>query len=271
MSCETKLELPMPPCEKPRVGTRQIWSALPEICATLRVAAPAQSDATFQHILLKAGQRLNVTGSPFSRLYIVNGGFLKTLLFDDNGNEQVLGFPMKGDVLGIDAIGQQHHTVEARTLSDCDLIIVPFRQITLIEREVPGMEQVISGVISRELVAKQKMIGMLSALPAEARVARFLLGLSERYGLIGFARNEFTLQMSRRDIGSHLALAPETISRILNAFKSLDLIDLHGKRVRILDGAALDKLRRFTPSSLQLVAGTRRRSNFTSAGTAAHC
>ncbi|MES2149562.1 MAG: helix-turn-helix domain-containing protein [Pseudomonadota bacterium] len=242
---------------RPVAGTllrlRPLWSTLDQVCEVMRVPLPerhGRCDVLFQHLRFKPGQRLNVTGSAFGRLYLVRGGFLKTVMIDDCGSEQVLGFPMRGDVLGIDGISEKRHTAETVCLTDCDLIAMPFHQIIAIEQEVPGMQDMMCSVISRELARDQKMIGMLSTYSAEARVARFLVNLSERYAALGFSAHDFTLQMTRRDIGSYLGLTLETISRTLNAFKNLQFIDLAARKIQIKDEAALRHLRRFAPNSL---------------------
>ena len=100
-------------------------------------------------------------GQTFDHLYIVNSGFLKTVLIDEFGNEQVLSFPMKGDMLGVDGINTRYYASEAVALSDCDIMLVPFKKLIALSRVHPELENLIYGVLSRELVREQVMIGIL--------------------------------------------------------------------------------------------------------------
>ena len=144
----------------------RLWSNLKEVCELLHVpVCPVNVDELlFQHVQFKTGQRIHTIGQPFEMLYVVNSGFLKTVLIDEFGNEQVLSFPMKGDLLGVDGIHTRHYSSEAVALSDCDLILLPFKKLTALGRVHLELENMMYGVMSRELVREQAMIGMLGAL-----------------------------------------------------------------------------------------------------------
>ncbi|MDE2430990.1 MAG: helix-turn-helix domain-containing protein [Burkholderiales bacterium] len=228
-----------------------LWSNLREVCELLHIPAPAASadeEVLFQHVRFKAGQRVHTIGQNFETLYIVNSGFLKTVLIDEYGNEQVLSFPMKGDLLGIDGIHNQHHASEAVALSDCDIILLPYRTFSVLGRTYAELEQAMYSVMSRELVREQLMIGMLSALSAEAKVARFLTNLGERFSQLGYSGKFFNLRMTRHEIGSYLGLTLETVSRTLSAFNEMGLISVDQRQIGLLDAAALKTLRRLPPT-----------------------
>ena len=187
-------------------------------------------------------------GQHFESLFIVNSGFLKTVLIDEYGNEQVLSFPMKGDLLGIDGIYTKHYTSEAVALSDCDIIILPYKTFSDLGRSYAELEQAMFSVMSRELVREQSMISMLSALSAEAKVARFLTNLGDRFGQLGYSGKVFNLRMTRHEIGSYLALTLETVSRTLSAFNELGLITVDQREIGIIDAMTLKTLRRLPPA-----------------------
>ncbi|MFZ6755717.1 helix-turn-helix domain-containing protein [Undibacterium sp. Ji50W] len=232
-----------------------LWSNLQEVCELLRIPAPAASadeEQLFQHVRFKAGQRVHTIGQDFETLYIVNSGFLKTVLIDEYGNEQVLSFPMKGDLLGIDGIHNLHHASEAVALSDCDIILLPYKTFSALGRCYAELEQAMFSVMSRELVREQLMIGMLSALSAEAKVARFLTNLGERFSLLGYSGKSFNLRMTRHEIGSYLGLTLETVSRTLSAFNELGLISVDQRQIALLDIHALKTLRRLPPAKTRI-------------------
>jgi CRP/FNR family transcriptional regulator len=229
----------------------RLWSNLKEVCELLHIPAATGMQAEellFQHVQFKTGQRVHTIGQAFDTLYIVNSGFLKTVLIDEFGNEQVLSFPMKGDMLGVDGIHTRHYASEAVALSDCDLILLPFKKLAALSRAHPELENLMYGVMSRELVREQAMIGMLGALSAEARVARFLISLAERFGAMGYSSRLFNLRMTRHEIGSYLGLTLETVSRTLSAFNEIGMITVDQRTIGIKDPEALKNLRRLPPS-----------------------
>ena len=233
----------------------KLWSSLSEVCELLHIHCPAlavETDFAFQHVQFKSGQRIHTIGQPFDMLYIVNSGFLKTVMIDESGNEQVLAFPMKGDLFGIDGIHNKHYTSEAVALSSCDIILVPFKKFTTLGRAHPELETAIYSVMSRELVREQAMVGMLGSLSAEARVARFLVSLSDRFGAMGYSNKEFNLRMTRHEIGSYLGLTLETVSRTFSAFNEIGLIAVDQRAIIVNDIGALRTLRRLPPSRARI-------------------
>lgn len=229
----------------------KLWSNLKDVCDLMRIPAGAtlaDDDFLFQHVQFKAGQRIHTVGQPFDMLYIVNSGFLKTVMIDESGNEQVLSFPMKGDLFGIDGIHNKQYTSEAVALSSCDIILVPFKKFMAMGRTYPELETSIYSVMSRELIREQAMVSMLGSLSAEARVARFLVSLSDRFSGMGYSGKEFNLRMTRHEIGSYLGLTLETVSRTFSAFNEIGMITVDQRAIGIKDLHALKTLRRLPPS-----------------------
>ncbi|WP_019143407.1 Crp/Fnr family transcriptional regulator [Noviherbaspirillum massiliense] len=231
----------------------KLWSSLKEVCELLRIPAPSSASGTdeelqFQHMQFKTGQRIHTIGQPFDMLYIVNSGFLKTVLIDEFGSEQVLSFPMKGDIFGVDGIHGKHYTSEAVALSNCDIILVPFKAFSALGKTHAELESAIYGVMSRELVREQAMISALASLSAEARVARFLVFLSQRFTEMGYSGTQFNLRMTRHEIGNYLGLTLETVSRTFSALNAIGLVAVDQRSIVIHDLQALKTLRRLPPS-----------------------
>lgn len=227
----------------------KLWSNLKELCDLLRIPAKIQNDEfQFQHMQFKAGQRIHTIGQPFDTLFVVNSGFLKTVMIDELGNEQVLSFPMKGDLFGIDGVHAKQYATEAVALSNCDVILVPFKMFSSLGRTHPDMEAAIYGVMSRELVREQAMVSTLGSLSAEARVARFLAALSVRFADMGYSGTQFNLRMTRQEIGNYLGLTLETVSRTFSAFNAIGLIAVDQRAIVIHDLHTLKTLRRLPPS-----------------------
>ena len=227
-----------------------LWSTLEEVCTMLDIpsVSPASGKVLFQHMQFRAGQRIHRTGQAFDTLYVVNAGFLKTTLVDESGDEQVLGFPMKGDMLGMDGVHLRSHTSETLALSECDLVLLPFARMKSLSRVNPDIENLMFRTMSRELAQRQAVISMLGTLSAEVRVARFLVALSERFAALGYSSKIFNLRMTRQEIGSYLGLTLETVSRTMSAFNETGLISVRQRMISIVDMEALEALRRLPPA-----------------------
>lgn len=233
-------------------GKTRLWTELTDVCRLLRINVPvlaglAGEEFRFQNLQYKTGQRIYTLGQAFDSFYLVNSGFAKTVTVDDQGNEQVLGFPMKGDLFGIDGIHSKKYETEAVALSNCD-IIIPFRKFIALGRSHPELELEIYRVMSRELVREQNMLSMLGSLSSEARVARFLVSLSDRFVEMGYSGREFSLRMTRQEIGSYLGMTLETVSRTLSAFNEIGLISISQRELVLQDVPTLRTLRRLPPS-----------------------
>jgi CRP/FNR family transcriptional regulator, anaerobic regulatory protein len=244
---------PYVPSEAGRQRTGR-QSGLTDVCDLLHVSGSffsGMSEVAFQHVRLKAGKRLFTIGQNFDMLYIVNSGFLKTVLRDDAGNEQVLGFPMKGDVLGIDGIHSGKYMSEAAALSDCDIIMVPFKVFASLGTRYPELEISLHRIMSQELIRDHTVAVILGSLRAEARIARFLISLSERFADLGYSGTKFNLRMTRQEIGSYLGLTLETTSRALSALNKAGYVAIEGKSVSILEPLTLKRMRRLPPSKVR--------------------
>ncbi len=217
------------------------WCTLKDVCKLLNIGAiDTNSDLQFQRRRVKTGHWLFGAGEKFDAVYIVYSGFLKTLLVDEAGNEQILGFPMKGDLLGVDGLHSDHYASQVVALTDCDLVVLPFRELSHLSHDYALLENWLYRAISRELVREHAVIGLLGTLGADARVARFLVSLSSRFAALGYSATQFNLRMTRAEIGSYLGLTLETVSRSLSSLHDAGLIVVSQRAIDIRD---LDRLR----------------------------
>ena len=222
----------------------QALVGLSELAAMLGVRIDVSATAAeveFPVRRLQPGETLCRAGDPFVALYVVRSGFLKTVSLDGAGNEQVLAFPMRGDAIGVDGFDQGYYTEDAIALDSCHVIIVPFARIAALAHRIPGIERVIYAIFNRELVHRQSMVRLLGMLNAEARVAAFLLDLSQRCGRLGWSKSSFVLRMTRQELGSYLGIKLETVSRALSAFAAAGVMDVSRREVVLND---LEGLRR---------------------------
>ncbi len=189
---------------------------------------------------LKRGDCLYRTGGALQSLYAVRTGFLKTYVLHDDGREQIVGFHMMGELLGMDAIGAGEHLCDAVALEDSEICEIPFGELEHLSRDLPALQQHFHRIMSREITRDYGVMLLLGSMRAEERLAAFLLNLSQRFAVRGYSPTRFNLRMTREEIGSYLGLKLETISRAFSHFQSEGLIKAQRKSIELKD---LERLR----------------------------
>ena len=191
---------------------------------------------------LKRDEALYRTGQPLGSLYVAREGAFKTVAIDAEGNSQVLGFHLPGELLGLDALGSGRHAAEARALTQANVCEVPLAQLEQVSAEVPGLQHQLLRIIGQGMDRHQAHVEMLHKRSAQERLAVFLHQLSERYRALGRSGEAFLLPMGREDIGSYLHLVIETVSRTLTKMQEDGLIAVRGREVRVVDARRLEQL-----------------------------
>ena len=182
---------------------------------------------------VRRGDTLYRAGEPFNALYAVRSGFFKSRITYEDGRDQVTGFSMAGEILGMDGIGQDTHNCDAVALEDSEICSIPYRQLEELSREISSLQRHFHKIMSREIVRESGVMMLLGVMRAEERIAAFLLNLSQRLNARGYSPVEFHLRMTREEIGSYLGLKLETVSRAFSKFHKDDLIEIDQKFVRI--------------------------------------
>ena len=217
---------------------------LRELC--LPLGLPPAALAQLEHMVatrrrVPRGERLFRAGDPFDALYAVRLGFMKSQVNTADGREQVTGFHMAGEIVGLDGIGGERHSCDVIALEDSEACVIPYERIEEVSAAVPVLRQHLHKVMSREIVREHGVMLLLGSMDAEERLAAFLLNLSQRFEARGYSRSEFMLRMTRAEIGSYLGLKLETVSRVLSRFAADGLLEVNQKHVRIIDAAGLRK------------------------------
>jgi CRP/FNR family transcriptional regulator len=185
------------------------------------------------------GETLFTSGSPFTSLYAVRTGTFKTRVNTVDGRDQVTGFLMAGELLGLDGIGTGQHACDAVALEDSNVCVIPYERLEELSREFPVLAQHFHRIMSREIVRDQGVMLLLGSMRAEERLAAFLLNLTQRLSARGYSSKELVLRMTREEIGSFLGLKLETVSRTFSKFAEEGLLQINQRQVKILDPTAL--------------------------------
>ncbi len=186
-----------------------------------------------------AGEHIFRTNDPFRALYAVRSGAVKTLTVDTDGSEQVLGFYLPGELVGLNAIYPKRFPCDAVTLESSQFCRFSFSAISALATRMPMLQQQLFRMLSRELGMASRLAGDHSA---DERVAAFLTDLAQRFAAQGFPARYVHLAMTRNEIAEYLRLASETISRILGRFRNQGLIRVDGRDVEIIDSEQLNVL-----------------------------
>ena len=185
------------------------------------------------------GDNLFRNGDKFNALYAIRTGFFKTRISAEDGRDQVMGFQMAGEIIGLDGIVSDHHTCDAVALEDAEVCVMPYDRIEELSREITSLQRHVHKIMSREIVRENGVMLLLGSMRAEERLAAFLLNLVQRLHARGFSQSELVLRMTREEIGSYLGLKLETVSRTFSKFVEEGIVEVKQRHVRILNSDAL--------------------------------
>ena len=188
------------------------------------------------------GEALFRSGEAFSSLFAVRTGFFKTCVSSEDGRDQVTGFQMAGELLGLDGIGTDRHTCDAVALEDSQVCIIPYHQLEDLSRELPDLQRHFHKIMSREIVRDHGVMLLLGSMRAEERLAAFLLNLTQRLRTRGFSGSSLILRMTREEIGSYLGLKLETVSRAFSHFQEAGLLTVKQRHIEVLNADGLQNL-----------------------------
>ncbi|MGY6519848.1 MAG: helix-turn-helix domain-containing protein [Lysobacteraceae bacterium] len=189
---------------------------------------------------LGRGDALFRVGSPLGSLFVAREGAFKTVALSEDGTEQVIGFHLPGELLGLDALGEGVHRCDAHALEPAEVCEVPLDELGAIAARIPSLHQQLLRVIGQSMGRDHDHLAMMGRRHANERVALFLHGLSERLQRLGRDPDHLTLPMSREEIASYLGLVIETVSRTFSRLQDEGVISVRGRKLQVLDRARLD-------------------------------
>lgn len=195
---------------------------------------------------LHKADMLYEAGQPQRSLYAIRTGSFKTFTLTDEGEQQITGFHLPGDIVGFDGLSKQLHPSYAEALETAMVCEIPLSNLETLLDSLPRLRQQMMRLMSEDIQADQQMMLLLNRKTAEQKLATFISQLGQRFASRGFSGSEFRLTMTRSDIGNYLGLTVETISRLLSKMDKEQLIKVEGKLITILDQAALSKLAALT-------------------------
>lgn len=191
---------------------------------------------------LQKGEYLYRSGDAFQSVYAVRSGAMKAVSITNDGQEQVTGFYLPGEVLGMDGIGHNRYVNSAIALETSAVCEIPFSQLEDLSLQLPTLQRHFFQLMSKEITSDQQLITLLSKNSADERIASLLLSISTRNHHRHLSPTSFQLPMSRADMGNYLGLTIETVSRVLGRLQKSELIRVDKKEIEILDIVSLKKV-----------------------------
>ena len=204
---------------------------------------------------MQLGDYLYRSGQALGALFVAREGAFKTTITDEQGQSQVIGFHLPGELIGLDALGSGSHACDAQALTHANVCEIPLSQLETVASQVPGLQHQLLRIIGQSINRDHSHLEMLGVKSAGDRMALFLHGMTERYALLGRPSDLIVLPMSRQDIGSYLGLVIETVSRTFNKMQEDGVISVHARQIRILDPRRLASMAHTTidsPASLRI-------------------
>jgi len=188
-----------------------------------------------QRRLVRKGETIFSQGGKSGCIFAVRSGSVKTFTTTKNGEEQILGFHLPGELLGLDGLDNQIHSCSSVALDTSTICELPIDDLNVLCVKMPGLQRQLLSLISHEITQDHTMLLLLARRNAEQKLATFFISLSNRFKARGYSADDFDLTMSRYDIGNYLGLADETVSRLISKFKDHKLINADRKKISILN------------------------------------
>jgi CRP/FNR family transcriptional regulator len=192
--------------------------------------------------VLKKGDFLFKAGDTFEAIHAIRSGSLKSYTISPDGIEQLTGFHLPGEMVGLNAVSTASYPSFAKALETSLVCTIPFDRLEALSRDLPALQSQLFRVMSGEIRDEQELLMLLSKKNADERFAAFVMNLSARYRRRGLSDKEFLLSMTRSDIGNYLGLAVETVSRLITRLQKKDLIEIKDRYIHIRDMQSLSAL-----------------------------
>lgn len=191
---------------------------------------------------IKKGEHLFRASDPFHSIFAVRSGTIKTYSVTESGEEQVTGFYLPGEILGVDGICTNVHSNSAKALESSAVCEIPFNKMESLSSEIPSLQRHFFQLMSKEIQQDQQLILLLSKKSAESRICSLLLSLSSRHKVRGLSGSDFRLPMPRNDIANFLGLAVETVSRVFSRLQKLEVIQVEGRDIKVMQMETLSQI-----------------------------
>jgi len=202
-------------------------------CPVGATSGPRRAPSTHACHAVAAGDVVYQTGDTFHQLHALRSGTFKSTVLAPDGREQVCGFHLAGDIVGLDGLADGRHQATVVALEDTQTCAIDYRTLLSPTSGSPTLQDALHRLMSREAARGRWHMLQLARMSALERVAAFLIDLSQRASARGNSGRDIHLHMTRRELGSYLGLTLETVSRSLTSLADLRHLEVDNRHVRI--------------------------------------
>lgn len=195
-----------------------------------------------RNTIIEKGSKVFSIGDNFTHIYAIRSGYLKSYSISESGEEQITGFHLPGEIVGLEGINKGTHRGFSEALMPSQICAIPYDKLDDLNSTIDGLRQQLFKIMSQEITHNYELMLLLNQKNAEEKIATFILNLSAREALGRGLTTEFTLPMTRTDMANYLGLALETVSRILGKLIKQDVISVNHRKVTIKQVNLLSEL-----------------------------
>lgn len=188
--------------------------------------------------VLQKGEYIYRQGDAFKSLVAIKSGSAKLVSSDSEGNQHLINVLLPGELIGFDGLYQDIYSCSVIALETTNYCALPADKFTELYTKIPNAARELFKHSSEIINEYQNRI-VTNTYSAEAKIALFLINLSDRLKKRGLSPLEFDILLTRQEIGEHLGLTLETVSRMLKQFQDMELIIVQRKQIQIKNLQAL--------------------------------
>jgi CRP/FNR family transcriptional regulator, polysaccharide utilization system transcription regulator len=189
----------------------------------------------------KRGSLLYQEGNRISGFYCVNSGIIKVFKTGFDGKEQIIRFAKAGDIIAYRSVlSNELACTSAKVIEDCQVCFIPSEILISFIKTNPAYALELLKLACHELGEANSFITDIAQKTVRERLAEILLFLVEDFGLDD--EKFLNISLTREELANIVGTATESVIRLLSEFKTDGLIELNGRKIKVIDTAGLEKI-----------------------------
>ena len=189
----------------------------------------------------KRGDILYQEGNRINGFYCINSGIIKVFKTGIDGKEQIIRFAKKGDIIAYRSVlSNELACTSAKVIEDSQVCFLPSEILISFIKTNPAYALELIKLACHELDEANSFITDIAQKTVRERLAEVLLLLVDDFGLDN--QQFLNISLTREEFANIVGTATESVIRLLSEFKSDKLVELHGRKIKILNTKALEKI-----------------------------
>jgi CRP/FNR family transcriptional regulator, polysaccharide utilization system transcription regulator len=227
-------EIHVPLCDKCSLESGSIFKYLsPEEVETINF------EKDFRQY--KRGDILYKEGNRISGFFCINSGIIKVFKTGFDGKEQIIRFAKKGDIIAYRSVlSNELACTSAKVIEDCQVCYIPSEILISFIKTNPTYALELVKLTCHELGEANSFITDIAQKTVRERLAEVLLFLVNDFGIDD--HQFLNISLTREELANIVGTATESVIRLLSEYKSDNLIELVGRKIRILNTKGLEKI-----------------------------